>query len=79
MPEPVISAPSYVSRLLDTLAGYGSAEAIVGVDGRRYSFTELRQREFSRLDANRVAYLDYAGSALYAESQVSARGAIDAR
>ena len=36
------------------------------------SFAELRQREFARLDTNRVAYLDYAGSALYAESQVDA-------
>ncbi len=36
------------------------------------SFADLRQREFARLDANRVAYLDYAGSALYAESQIDA-------
>src|SRR6185369_4728642 len=30
----------------------------------------LRQREFSRLDANRMAYLDYAGAALYPSSIV---------
>ena len=35
-------------------------------------FDELRQREFARLDADRVAYLDYAGAALYAESHVNA-------
>ena len=35
-------------------------------------FAELRQREFARLDASGVAYLDYAGSGLYAESQVAA-------
>src|SRR4051812_12985895 len=35
-------------------------------------FTELRAREFSRLDSSRQAYLDYTGSALYAESQVRA-------
>jgi selenocysteine lyase/cysteine desulfurase len=36
------------------------------------TFADLRQREFARLDANRVAYLDYAGSALYADSQIEA-------
>jgi selenocysteine lyase/cysteine desulfurase len=35
-------------------------------------FAELRQRDFARLDASGVAYLDYAGSALYAESQIDA-------
>jgi selenocysteine lyase/cysteine desulfurase len=35
-------------------------------------FDELRRREFARLDADRVAYLDYAGSALYAASHVKA-------
>ena len=34
------------------------------------SFDELRRREFSRLDAENYVYLDYAGSALYGESQV---------
>jgi selenocysteine lyase/cysteine desulfurase len=33
-------------------------------------FTCLRAREFSRLDRSGEAYLDYTGSALYAESQV---------
>ena len=35
-------------------------------------FAELRQREFARLDREGLAYLDYAGSALYAESQLRA-------
>ena len=35
----------------------------------------LRTREFGRLDANGVAYLDYAGAALYAESQITAHRA----
>jgi selenocysteine lyase/cysteine desulfurase len=35
-------------------------------------FASLRQREFSRLDAERHAYLDYTGSALYAERQLHA-------
>jgi selenocysteine lyase/cysteine desulfurase len=39
-------------------------------------FAELRQREFARLDANRMAYLDYAGTALYAESHVNAHRAL---
>jgi selenocysteine lyase/cysteine desulfurase len=33
--------------------------------------TELRAREFSRLDASRQAYLDYAGAALYPASLVA--------
>ena len=33
-------------------------------------FAALRDREFSRLDRSGEAYLDYTGSALYAESQV---------
>lgn len=33
---------------------------------------ELRDREFSRLDAQHHAYLDYAGSALYGDSQLRA-------
>ncbi len=36
------------------------------------SFAELRAREFSRLDAKNHVYLDYTGSALYAESQLRA-------
>jgi selenocysteine lyase/cysteine desulfurase len=34
------------------------------------TFDDLRRREFSRLDLSNHAYLDYTGSALYAESQV---------
>jgi selenocysteine lyase/cysteine desulfurase len=36
----------------------------------RISFDALRDREFRRLDAQNHAYLDYAGSALYGESQL---------
>jgi selenocysteine lyase/cysteine desulfurase len=43
------------------------------------TFAGLREREFARLDANRVAYLDYAGSALYAQSQVDTHRALLAR
>lgn len=39
-------------------------------------FDDLRRREFARLDAQRMAYLDYAGSALYAESHVAAHRAL---
>jgi selenocysteine lyase/cysteine desulfurase len=39
---------------------------------RRTFFDELRDREFSRLDAQHHAYLDYAGSALYGDSQLRA-------
>lgn len=35
-------------------------------------FADLRRREFSRLDRNGEAYLDYTGSALYAERQIRA-------
>jgi selenocysteine lyase/cysteine desulfurase len=35
-------------------------------------FDELRDREFSRLDAQHHAYLDYGGSALYGDSQLHA-------
>ncbi|HEU4889457.1 MAG TPA: aminotransferase class V-fold PLP-dependent enzyme [Thermoanaerobaculia bacterium] len=36
------------------------------------SFAELRAREFARLDRQELVYLDYTGSALYAESQIRA-------
>jgi molybdenum cofactor sulfurtransferase len=36
----------------------------------RRTFEELRAREFSRLDKNGYVYLDYTGSALYAESHL---------
>ncbi|MEO8035725.1 MAG: aminotransferase class V-fold PLP-dependent enzyme [Acidobacteriota bacterium] len=39
-------------------------------------FDELREREFSRLDAENHAYLDYTGSALYGISQISAHYAL---
>jgi len=39
-------------------------------------FALLREREFGRLDENDVAYLDYAGSGLYGESQVNAHRAL---
>ncbi|HXH90098.1 MAG TPA: aminotransferase class V-fold PLP-dependent enzyme, partial [Thermoanaerobaculia bacterium] len=40
------------------------------------SFEALRAREFSRLDVQDLAYLDYAGSALYGESQLRAHHAL---
>ena len=42
----------------------------------RISFDALRESEFSRLDAQNHAYLDYAGSALYGESQLRAHHAM---
>jgi len=36
---------------------------------------DLRRHEFARLDAEAVAYLDYAGAALYADSQIAAHAA----
>jgi selenocysteine lyase/cysteine desulfurase len=41
------------------------------IDTRTF-FDELRDREFSRLDEQRHAYLDYGGSALYGDSQLRA-------
>jgi len=41
------------------------------IDTRTF-FDELRDREFGRLDAQHHAYLDYAGSALYGDSQLRA-------
>jgi len=40
------------------------------------SFEALRKREFSRLDVQDIAYLDYAGSALYGDSQLRAHHAL---
>ncbi|MBW8882089.1 MAG: aminotransferase class V-fold PLP-dependent enzyme, partial [Asticcacaulis sp.] len=37
-----------------------------------FDFDALRAREFSRLDAQGVSYLDFAASGLYGQSQVSA-------
>ena len=42
-------------------------------------FTQLRADEFSRLDAGKHAYLDYTGSALYAERQVRSHAALLSR
>src|SRR5258708_23945485 len=42
----------------------------------RTFFDELRDREFGRLDAQHHAYLDYAGSALYGDSQLRAHHAL---
>ncbi|HTE47745.1 MAG TPA: aminotransferase class V-fold PLP-dependent enzyme [Gemmatimonadaceae bacterium] len=39
-------------------------------------FETLREREFSRLDRNRLAYLDYTGSALYGDSQLRSHHAL---
>jgi selenocysteine lyase/cysteine desulfurase len=39
-------------------------------------FADLRRREFARLDTNGIAYLDNAGSALYAASHVDAHRAL---
>ena len=33
---------------------------------------DLRRQEFARLDAQGIAYLDYGGAALYADSQIAA-------
>jgi selenocysteine lyase/cysteine desulfurase len=45
--------------------------SVAAIETRTF-FDELRDREFSRLDAQHHAYLDYAGSALYGESQLRA-------
>jgi selenocysteine lyase/cysteine desulfurase len=39
-------------------------------------FEDLRRREFARLDASGLAYLDYGGSGLYADSQLAAHRAV---
>jgi selenocysteine lyase/cysteine desulfurase len=49
------------------------------ISGAESFFADLRQREFARLDINRLAYLDYAGSALYGSSQIDAHRALLAR
>ncbi|HEV7484526.1 MAG TPA: aminotransferase class V-fold PLP-dependent enzyme [Thermoanaerobaculia bacterium] len=45
--------------------------SVASIETRTF-FDELRDREFSRLDAQHHSYLDYAGSALYGESQLRA-------
>jgi selenocysteine lyase/cysteine desulfurase len=47
----------------------------VAIETRTF-FDDLRDREFSRLDAQQHAYLDYGGSALYAGSQLRAHHAL---
>ena len=42
------------------------------VHGDERFFQDLREREYSRLDASNEAYLDFTGSALYAERQIAA-------
>ena len=39
------------------------------------TIADLRRQEFARLDAQGIAYLDYGGAALYADSQIAAHGA----
>src|SRR6266513_605365 len=51
------------------------APTLLSVETRTF-FDELREREFSRLDAQHQAYLDYAGSALYGDSQLRAHHAL---
>ena len=51
------------------LASFATAVPEVNLRDELF-FTRLRADEFSRLDAGRHAYLDYTGSALYAERQV---------
>lgn len=45
---------------------------LTAAPSNRDFFAALRQREFSRLDADGIAYLDYTGSALYGQSQLEA-------
>lgn len=45
---------------------------LTGQVSDRDFFSALRRREFARLDAEGIAYLDYTGSALYGESQLEA-------
>jgi selenocysteine lyase/cysteine desulfurase len=56
--------------MLTTNASYDAIDPVIAA---------LRTREFSRLDRDHLAYLDYTGSALYAESLVAAHHALLAR
>lgn len=47
-----------------------SAARVLAADD--FSFADLREREFFRLDQQQHVYLDYTGSALYADSQIRA-------
>lgn len=53
------------------LASFATAAPEINLRDELY-FTELRANEFARLDAGGHAYLDFTGSALYAERQVRA-------
>src|SRR3954469_24533104 len=53
------------------LAAFATAAPEINLRDELF-FAALRDREFSRLDATRHAYLDYTGSALYAARQVRA-------
>ncbi len=57
---------------------WGADRTTIDVDGDG-DFTALRAREFARLDAHGLAYLDYAATALYGASQLSAHHAALAR
>ena len=60
------------------LASFATAVPEVNLRDELF-FTQLRADEFSRLDAGRHAYLDYTGSALYAERQVRAHASLLSR
>jgi selenocysteine lyase/cysteine desulfurase len=51
-------------------AGDAAANEPAGSGESLVDHGELRRREFSRLDATRTVYLDYAGAALYPESLI---------
>ena len=60
------------------LASYAAALPEVNLRDEKF-FVQLRAEEFSRLDAGGHAYLDYTGSALYAERQVRAHAELLSR
>src|SRR4051812_29828164 len=60
------------------LASFATAAPEISVRDEIF-FTQLRAEEFSRLDAAGHAYLDYTGSALYAERQVRAHASLLSR
>jgi selenocysteine lyase/cysteine desulfurase len=57
------------------LASYATAAPEINLRDELF-FTELRTKEFSRLDATGQSYLDYTGSALYAERQIRAHASL---
>jgi selenocysteine lyase/cysteine desulfurase len=57
------------------LASFATAVPEISVRDDAF-FTQLRAQEFSRLDAGKHAYLDYTGSALYADRQVRAHASL---